>query len=200
MKRLVLVSLVLLLSVSLFAQEQQQQMSAEDQKMMELYMKAATPGAEHKMLDGMIGTWNAKVSWYAKPGAPPMVSEGVSENTWVLGGRFVEQRFTGTMMGAPFEGIGYSGYDNVKKQYWGTWIDNMATGYMRTTGAPAAGGQVWNFDSVASDPMTGKDMKTKEKMYVKSADEFVWEMWSATPGGKPGSMYKALEIVYTRKK
>ena len=68
-------------------------------------------------------------SWMA-PGADPMVMDGTSENRWVMGGRYLEQRFNGNFMGMPFEGIGYTGYDNVKKQYWGTWMDNMSTGMM----------------------------------------------------------------------
>jgi hypothetical protein len=36
-------------------------------------------------------------------------------------------------MGMPFEGLGYTGYDNVKKQYFGTWIDSMSTGIMTSS-------------------------------------------------------------------
>lgn len=77
----------------------------------EMMMKLATPGEGHKKLDVLVGSWNAKSSMWGDPSKPPEVSEGTSEHTWVLGGRYVEQRFEGTFMGMPFSGIGYTGYD-----------------------------------------------------------------------------------------
>jgi hypothetical protein len=53
-----------------------------------------------------------------------------------MGGRFLGQRYTGSMMSAPFEGVGYTGYDNVTKKYWGTWIDRMSPDPKSTIAAP----------------------------------------------------------------
>lgn len=196
MKTLVTVALVLLLALPVLAQDPPK-MSAEEQAMMEKWMAAATPGDPHKLLNHMAGSFDTKVTNWPAPGAPPQVSTGVTENRWILGGRYLEQRFTGSMMGAPFEGIGYTGYDNVKKQYWGTWMDNMSTAVMSSTGSTKDGGKTWSFDATMSDPMTGKDAKMKEKIVVKSADEHVFELWGDGPDGKT---FKMMEIVYTRKK
>jgi len=38
------------------------------------------------------------------------------------------------MMGMPFEGIGINGYDNLKKKFVSTWIDNMGTMIVMSTG------------------------------------------------------------------
>lgn len=46
----------------------------------------------------------------------------------ILGGRFLQQEVNGEMMGMPMNGIGITGYDNLKKKYVGFWIDNMGTG------------------------------------------------------------------------
>jgi hypothetical protein len=178
------------------AAPQQQQMSPEQKAEMDAMMKAMTPGAPHKLLEGMVGDWNAKVSMWMQPGAPPAQSEGTSENRWILGGRYVEQKFNGTFMGAPFNGVGYTGYDNIKKQYWGTWMDSMSTGVMHSTGT-TTDGKSWTFDSVMPDPMTGKDAPVQERINVVDNDHHVWEMWSPGPDGK---MFKMMEITYTRKK
>src|SRR5258708_18150384 len=159
-------------------------------------MKAMTTGPQHKMLDGMVGDWNAKTTMRRQPGAPPALSEGTSENRWILGGRYVEQKFTGTFMGAPFSGVGYTGYDNVKKQYWGTWIDSMSTSVMHSIGS-TTDGKSWTFDSTMADPMTGKDGPVQQKIAVVDHDHHVWEMWAPGPDGK---MFKMMEITYTRKK
>jgi hypothetical protein len=178
------------------AAQQQQQMSPQQQAEMEAMMKAMTPGPQHKMLDGMVGDWNAKVSMWMQPGAPPASSEGTSENRWILGGRYVEQKFNGSVMGQPFSGVGYTGYDNVKKQYWGTWIDSMSTSIMHSTGS-TTDGKAWTFTSTMADPLTGKDAPVEERINVVDADHHVWEMWSPGPDGK---MFKMMEITYSRKK
>ena len=168
-----------------------------DPAMMEAMMKAGTPGDPHKKLDGMVGSWDTKITMWMMPGGDPMSHTGTSTNQWVMGGRYLEQRFTGNMMGMPFEGLGYTGYDNVKKQYWGTWMDNMSTSMMTSTGKVSADGKIWEFEATMSDPMTGKDSHAKEKVTITDADHHTMEMWAAGPDGK---MFKNMEITYTRRK
>jgi hypothetical protein len=99
--------------------------------MMAAWEKVMHPSEGHRRLEPMVGTWKAKTTFTMTPGAPPSVEENTSEHRLVLGGRFLEQRYTGTAMGMPFEGIGYTGYDNVQKKYVGTWMDNFGTGVMQ---------------------------------------------------------------------
>ena len=168
-----------------------------DPAMMEAMMKAGTPGDPHKKLDGMVGSWDTKITMWMMPGMDPMNSTGTSTNQWVMGGRYLEQRFKGDFAGMPFEGVGYTGYDNVKKQYWGTWMDNMSTGMMTSTGSVSADGKTWEFDATMADPMTGKDSVAKEKITIADADHHTMEMWVPGPDGK---MFKNMEIAYSRKK
>lgn len=191
---------VALSSIAVVAQDQHQhgkmEMSAEQKAAMEAMMKAATPGDAHKKLSSMVGTWDAKVTMWMEPGKPPSVSNGTSNNKWVLGGRWIQQDFTGSMMGRPFSGIGYSGYDNVKKQYVGTWMDDMSTSMMLSTGN-ASSDKTWEFSATVDDPVTGKPAAIKEKVTYVDDDHHLFEMWGPTPDGK---MYKMMEINYTRKK
>ncbi len=170
--------------------------SAEEKAMMEAMMKAATPGEAHKKLDAVVGTWDSKVTMWMAPGAPPMVSPGTSTNQWVLGGRYLEQKVTGSFMGMPFNGLGYTGYDNVKKEYFGTWMDNMGTGVMLSTGAMDAANH-WTFKGSMPDPVTGKDAPFEEHMSMPDHDHMTFDMWSPGPDGK---MVKVMEISYSRKK
>src|ERR1700682_562750 len=92
--------------------------AAPDEKaQMEAMVKAGTPGDQHKKLEHFVGTWDAKVKMWNKPGDPPTDAAGTSDSKSVLGGRFVEEHFEGTFMGQPFSGMGITGYDNVKKKY-----------------------------------------------------------------------------------
>lgn len=197
-KTLFLTLVCLLLSMSVAAQHDHAQPSPEDmKKMMEAYEKAATPGEAHKALNAVVGTWDTVVRFYAAPGAPAEESTGTSESRWILGGRYIEQRFKGSAMGQPFEGLGYTGYDNMRKQYFGTWMDTMSTGMMSTTGGVEEGGKVWKFKGMMDDPVKNTSIPVEEVVRVESSDRHVMEMWHAGPDGKP---FKAMEIVYTRKK
>src|SRR5689334_22239372 len=128
-KTLVLGFALAVAASTLFADEPKKQTADPHQAEMEAMMKAGAPGDAHKKLDSLVGSWDATVKTWMQPGAP-MESHGTSQNTWVLGGRWVEERFTGDFMGMPFNGVGYTGYDNIKKQYVGTWMDNMSTSVM----------------------------------------------------------------------
>jgi len=167
-----------------------------DPAMMQAMMQAGTPGDPHKRLDAFAGNWDTKISMWMMPGSDPVLSTGTSTNTMTMGGRYLEQHFKGEFGGMPFEGVGYTGYDNVKKQYWGTWMDSMSTGMMASTGS-STDGKTWNFTATMADPMTGKDSESTEKITITDADHHTMEMWGAGPDGK---QYKMMEIQYSRKK
>lgn len=172
------------------------QMTAEQKAEMETYMKFATPGEAHKLLQVFVGSFDATTTMWQAPGAPPQVSKGTSENTWVLGGRWVQQSFKGDVMGMPFEGIGYTGYDNFKKKYVGTWVDSMSTMLMVSTGTADASGKIFKATSTVDDVLTGKPTTVREVTRVINADKQVMEMYGADKSGKE---FKMMEIVYTRK-
>ena len=177
---------------------QNQQPTADQMKAMwEAMEKASAPAAEHKALDPMVGTFNTVIRFYPAPGAPPSESKGTSVTRWILGGRYIEQKFKGTSMGRPFEGIGYTAYDKIKKQYVTTWMDSMSTGIMSSTGTADAAGKNWKFTGSMDDPMTGTSTTTHQTVTVESKDKHVFEMWAPGPDGKS---FKMMEIVYTRKK
>jgi uncharacterized protein DUF1579 len=167
----------------------------DEKAAMEMMQKAATPGEAHQKLEPMVGTFDAKVKMWMDPSKPPEESSGTSENTWALGNRFVQIKYEGTMMGQPFSGMGFQGYDNVTKKYVGTWMDTMSTGIMTSTGTMT--GNVMKTTDTMSDPMSGKAMKTTSKFTVTDNDHHAMEMWGPGPDGKT---YKMMEITYTRKK
>ena len=177
--------------------QEQPKMSPEEKAQMDAMMRAATPGDAHKKLGSMVGMWDATVKMFpTQHGAPVSQSQGISENKWVLGGRWVQETFNGNFMGMAFSGIGYTGYDNIKKQYVGTWMDNMSTSTMVSTGS-MTGDKTYEFTSSMDDPMSGKTMPVKEKVTVVDDDHHVMEMWGPAPDGK---MMKMMEISYSRKK
>ncbi len=187
--------LVFLVAGALRAQDK----AAQQRAAMEAMMRAATPGDAHKRLNVLVGTFDAKVKMWPAPGAPPSESSGKSVNEWVLGGRWLQQRFDGTFMGMPFSGIGYTGYDNVRHLYIGTWMDTMSTSLMTSSGgSPDANGKTWSFTATMIDPVSGEPMSSDEKITIVDNDHQVFEMYG--PGPEGSTPYKMMEITYTRKK
>ncbi|MBZ5536420.1 MAG: DUF1579 domain-containing protein [Acidobacteriia bacterium] len=168
----------------------------DEKAAMAMMEKLATPSEGHKKLDLMVGTWHAKNTMWMDPSKPPVVSEGTSEHKWILGGRFLEQRFEGTFMNMPFSGIGYTGYDNYKKKYVSVWMDSAATSIMNMTGSFDASGKILTTTGKMDDFTTGKTMTVREKMTLTGKDEILFEMWGPDPTGKE---YRMMEIQYTRK-
>jgi Protein of unknown function (DUF1579) len=131
------------------------------------------------------------------PGAPLTESTGTSENKMILGGRYLEQRYEGTMMGGPFSGIGVTAFDNYKKKFVSTWVDSMGTGIMMMTGTFDKAGKIITSWGMMDDPAAKKTMKAKTAVTIVDADHHTYESWHTGPDGK---MIKDLEVSYSRKK
>jgi hypothetical protein len=162
---------------------------------MEAWIKAGQPGKEHKALEKFVGTWDAEVTTWMDPSAPPEKSTGTMVITSVLDGRWLREDFTGTFMQQPFTGIGYWGYDNIQKKYVSTWMDSMSTMVMTSTGTFDEKTQAFSHASECIQP-DGTKCKGRDVVKMTDNDHFVMEMYSTKPGEKET---KCMEIKYTRK-
>src|SRR5437773_11572485 len=72
------------------------------------------PGPEHKLLEPLIGTWQATVKMWMDPNQSPQASEGTLVRKSIMDGRFIEEDYDGKMMDKPFHGRGTIGYDRAK--------------------------------------------------------------------------------------
>jgi len=164
---------------------------AKNDAMMAEMMKNAAPGPDHKALEPMVGTWKATVkSWWA-PGEP-QVTEGTMVNSMVMGGRVLEGRFSGTMMGQPFKGLSMMGYDNAKKQYWSTWVDDMSTALVLHTGGPMKDKSI--VLTGMAEGMDGKPMECTSTTKIIDANTHVYSM----TGKIQGKDTPLMEITYKR--
>jgi hypothetical protein len=166
----------------------------DEKAMMELYMKLGTPGASHKAMESLVGTWDAKSRMGMETGNV-MEESGTSEQKMVLGGRFLQQEFSGRMMGAPFTGIGYTGYDNHKQRYVSTWMDSMSTAVLFFEGTASPDGKTVTQESAHDDPVRGP-MKWRSVTRIVDANKNIFEMYGIYEGDKQEKMF---EITYTRK-
>ena len=162
--------------------------------MMAKWQKAMTPADGHARLEPMVGIWHATTTFTMTPGAPPQVTEGRSEHRWALGGRFLEQRYKGISMGMPFEGVGYTGYDNVQRRYVGTWMDTFGTGFMSSVGVGRPTDEKMEFEAEAFEP-SGKRIRFWTELRVKDRNRHSFAMWTKAPNGR---RYRTMLVEYTR--
>jgi hypothetical protein len=157
-----------------------------------------TPGEPHKMLAKSNGTWTGEVTMWMAPDAPPMTSTMTMTNKMVMDGRYQVSEAKGNMMGMPFNGMGTTGYDNHKKVYINTWIDNMGTGIMEMEGPWDEATKSMTLTGTMMNPATGKECEFKEVYKIIDDNNQVMEMYG--PDLKTGKQFKNMEIKLTRKK
>ena len=188
---------ILALAAAFPSAAQDKKKAADEKAAMEAWQKAMTPGDGQKKLEPLVGTFDARVRMWMDPSRPPDDSTGTSVNTWVLGDRFVQTKYEGVFLGEAFNGVGYTGYDNVTKKYEGTWMDTGSTAIMTSVGSIDAAGKVISMKATTSDPATGKVTTADQKITIVDNDHHSIEMWGKAPDGKN---FKMMEIQYTRKK
>lgn len=172
------------------------EMSAEQKAMMDAWQKASTPGAQHTQLaEHFSGSWTTKMTAWMDPSAPPTVEMGKTVNTPVLGARQVRMDYNSTFMGQAFEGIGYSGYDNVKGKYISSWTDNMSTGMAMLEGDYDAASKTYTYRGEMADAMKpGTMTPIREVVRVVDKDHHVMEFYET----RDGKERKTMQIEFNR--
>ncbi|MFH1278156.1 MAG: DUF1579 domain-containing protein [Candidatus Eisenbacteria bacterium] len=159
------------------------------------WMEVAAPGPHHAHMKDMVGTWKATGKMWMKPGEPPAETTGTAEFRLVLGGRFLDQRFSGMSMGMPFEGIGISGFDNLSGKHTSFWIDTWGTLMTTSEGSCTDHCSVITETGHYPDIMTGGTKTYKMVVRSVSKDEAVMEMYDVAADG---TETRTMEMVYTR--
>ena len=155
-----------------------------------------TPGEMHKWMASQDGKWKCEVTMWPAPGAPPMpTEESTAEYKMILGGRYQESRYKGKMMGMDFEGRSIMAYDNAKKIFVSSWVDNMGTGIMITEGPYDEANKAIHMTGKMTDATTGKDMEIRQEIKMPDEKTQITELY-CTQNGKE---FKNMEIKMTKK-
>jgi hypothetical protein len=178
------------------AKEERQEGKMDMLTMMEVYKKVATPGAPHKMLAKLAGTWTTRTRAWMEPDKPPMEGTGACEQKMLLDGRYLQQEYASEMMGSPFSGINLIGYDNHTRKYMSTWIDSMSTGIYYFEGTAGADGRTITQESSYDDPVRGP-MVWRSVTRIVDDNTLEYEMVLIPKGGKEEKM---MEMTVTRKR
>ena len=144
----------------------------------------------------MVGEFDVKIRTWLDPAQPPIESKAVAITTWVLGHRYVQTMLSGHVMGEPFDGIGYAGYDNVSKQYQATYMDSGSTGMEWFTGSMDPTGESAKLSATVADAITGKPTTVEMRLKIAANGDHITELWEENPTGK---LVRIMELQYTRR-
>jgi hypothetical protein len=173
-------------------------------EMMNMMMEMAKLNDNHKLLGELVGSWTYKVKMWMDPAAPPLESKGTATRRAEMGGRYFVAETSGNfpmpgpdgkMKDFDFKGRSTEAYDNAKKKFVSSWIDNMGTGIMLSEGTYDASTKTFTYHS-AYDMAPGVQTKIRETIKIADKDHHTME-WFEDRGGQE---VKTMEIAYTRKK
>jgi hypothetical protein len=194
--QLTLTGLCIVLTVSVaIAKDKKPEKQMDQQAMMEEFKRLSVPGEPHKQLASLAGSWTTTTKEWMEPGKPPMESAGTAEMKMLLDGRFLQQDFTGNMIGQPYSGVGLTAYDNLRKKYVSTWIDSMGTGIFVMEGTASADGKTITLRGQHAMPGGGQ-MTHRAVWKIVDSNTQTFDMYGTHQGGKE---MKVMEITYARK-
>jgi Protein of unknown function (DUF1579) len=180
--------------------------AADMEKMMQQMMELSKPNENHKLLASLDGTWDCNVKMWmdGDTSKKPEVSKSTAVRKSIMDGRYVVMDVTGKMeMPGPdgkkkeitFKGQGTEGYDNVKKKFVGTWMDNMGTGIMMSEGDYDPASKTFTYTG-EMEMMPGMKQKIREVVKLTDKDHMDFEYYE----DRGGKEMKTMEINYTKKK
>jgi len=174
------------------------------QEMMKQMMELAKLNENHKLLSDLDGNWTYTIKFWMNPdpNAKPEESKGTAVRKSMMDGRYSTLDVTGKMeMPGPdgkkkemtFKGHGIDGYDNVKKKFVGSWVDNMGTGIMFSEGIYDPATKTFTYTS-EYEAVPGMKQQIREVIKITDNNHHTLE-WYENRGGQE---VKTMEIAYTR--
>ena len=169
---------------------------ADNESLVDAWVRYAMPGEHHKLLEKMAGHWNMAVKYRMNTKTPAVESQGTCERKWILGNRFLLEEFDGGTLALPFQGLAIYGYDAFEKKYTSVWVDTMSTAITSNLGTCQNACKLINFVGRHGDPWTGAIRSSRGVTRFIDENRHVLELYEPDGSGKE---FKILEIVYKRK-
>lgn len=164
---------------------------------MEAMMAAGAVGEHHEYLAAMLGTWEGVFKMRMAPDAPMMEFPSVAKREWVLDGRFLREVVTSSMDGQPFEGLGYTGYNNTDQRYEAIWMDNMSTCIYSSHGDYDAKTHILRVYGTRRDPASGRVVTGWSELDMSNPNRHVMKGWETAADG---STFLSSEGVFERRR
>jgi hypothetical protein len=161
----------------------------------EQFAELSRPGASHEVLKTFVGEWNVAVVSWGSPDANPERSTARSSINWILGYRYLREKYKSLEMGPRYEGLGFLGYDAGAQVYSSVWMDSLNTSIATSKGVFNPETAAFAMKGEVYDPLLGRMKETRTLMQILSPDSYKVTMVDRTARGED---FKSLELTYTR--
>jgi hypothetical protein len=169
--------------------------SAEEMDaMMAKAREITSTGTFHEWLERFEGTWESETR-VMMPGAKP--DKGTSTFSWLIDGRWMQMKGSGSMMGMPSESFMLLGYDTFKMSYVLTMVSSMDNAMLRAEGDidPKTGALI--LYGTLDEYLTGEhDKMVKYVWRFKGDDAMTFEVHDLPIGE---SNTKVVEVTFKRR-
>lgn len=149
---------------------------------------------EHARLIAMCGSWDVEMTFWFKPGGPGIPTKGTSTIRPLFDGLFVEEKIEGTLNGAPFTTLAWTGFNSATHQYEATRIASTNTIRIAETGGYDESAK--QFELKADYPLAGDTWHQRTVIQPTSADAMIATSYLSF--GKVPE-WKGVEIKYARR-
>ncbi|HMO01584.1 MAG TPA: DUF1579 domain-containing protein [Oligoflexia bacterium] len=157
---------------------------------------AVTPGEQHKLLEQFVGNWSYTLKMWKAPGEDAEDSTGAATIESIFGGKFIKQTATGQWAGQQFEGVGFTGFDNLQKYFNSVWIDNVSTAMMIGKGSWDEKTKSITDTGTISCPFATNHVRDYRAVWtLPKNNTFTYEIFSKDDNGKE---FKMMAITYKK--
>ena len=150
-----------------------------------------TPGPEHAHLKGMVGNWDAVMEMGGQKSKASVVYKSICSGMWIA------NEFESEVGGAPYQGHGMDGYDQLKKKFIGYWFDSMTSAPLAFEGNFDADHKVLTMTGT-SPGQDGKPQKFRSTTEMKGPNQMSFKMFMTSV--TDGKEELGFTIEYTRRK
>ncbi|HUP49973.1 MAG TPA: DUF1579 family protein [Thermoanaerobaculia bacterium] len=180
MKRRALIPFLLVMAGSLGAEEVKKQAAEE---MLQGYIEAARPVAEHDRLRSLSGSWNVTSRLWFGPGHEPVTGRGTATGRMILGNRFLQIDST-VDQPLPAEAMTILGFDRRTSDYTMVGFDTLGTYYVTAAGKYDEREKAVVLSGSYARPPSGREQTYRFVWDTPSETEHVLKLYFATPEGE----------------
>lgn len=163
----------------------------------EQWAALSRPGPAHRLLDNLVGEWDVSLTFWSDPKSAGASSIGRSQIAWVLGKRFVQEQFSGTIAGEEYSGVGIMGYDNGSRSFKTVWADSQNTALTTSSGTLDSSTNTLLLESEVYDPLVSGVKRVQSRLQIQSPDLYTFVMTDTSPEGQE---FTSLEMRYQRRR
>jgi hypothetical protein len=162
------------------------------QQKMDPWTEYMTPSDMHKMLGLYEGNFDMEITMSRGEGNPPLVINIPSSHQMLLGGRFLEMKQKGDMMGMAYEATMTIGYNTIDQKFAMTTITNMGTGTLSLFGDWDSVHKKATLFGSLTNPVSKQNIQVKQIIKFIDSDTVVIESYDTE-----GNQAEKKTVVYT---